>query len=85
MTGTIMERSHAPLAQWAVAFKMIAARGRTLSVHELHSVLRCQYNTAWFIHRRIMEAIRRGFPDPVLVGLQTKARQRRGSGRLKKT
>lgn len=81
MTGTIMERSHAPLAKWAVAFKMFAARGRALSVHELHCALGCQYNTAWLIHRRIMEAIRRGFPELAFVGLKART-QRRGSRRL---
>lgn len=82
MTGTIMERSHAPLALWAVAFKMIAARGRTLSVRELSCALRCQYNTAWFIHRRIMEAVRRGLPEQAFVGLPAKARQSPGYKRL---
>lgn len=82
MTGTIMERSHAPLAQWAVAFKLIAARGRTLSVRELRCALHCQYNTAWFIHRRIMEAVSRGLPDLAFVGLSAKKRQSRGSRRL---
>ena len=76
MTGTIMERSHAPLAQWAVAFKLVATRGRSVSVREFHCALRCQYNTAWFIHRRIMEAIRRGFPELALIGLQARQAKR---------
>ena len=52
-----MERSHAPLIQWAVAFQM-AKKG--FSAHQLRRQLGCQYNTAWFLHHRVMEAMRRG-------------------------
>jgi transposase-like protein len=48
MVGTVMERSHAKLTQWAVAF---------------HRQLGCQYNTAWFLHHRVMEAMRQGGLD----------------------
>jgi hypothetical protein len=27
------------------------------SAHQLHRALGCQYNTAWFMHHRIMEAM----------------------------
>ena len=63
MTGTVMERSHAKLTQWAVAFHMAASSKKGFSAHQLHRELGCQYNTAWFLHHRVMEAMRRGGLD----------------------
>jgi transposase-like protein len=63
MTGSVMERSHAPLTQWAVAFQMCASSKKGFSAHQLHRQLGCQYNTAWFLHHRVMEAMRRGGLD----------------------
>lgn len=69
MTGTVMERSHAKLTQWAVAFHMAASSKKGFSAHQLHRELGCQYNTAWFLHHRVMEAMRRGGLDlPPLGG-----------------
>lgn len=69
MTGTVMERSHAKLTQWAVAFHMAASSKKGFSAHQLHRELGCQYNTAWFLHHRVMEAMRRGGIDlPPLGG-----------------
>jgi transposase-like protein len=63
MTGTVMERSHAKLTQWAIAFFMAASSKKGFSAHQLHRALGCQYNTAWFLHHRVMEAMRRGGLD----------------------
>ena len=63
MTGTVMERSHAKLTQWAMAFYMGSASKKGFSAHQLHRALGCQYNTAWFLHHRVMEAMRRGGLD----------------------
>jgi transposase-like protein len=60
MTGSVMERSHAPLTQWAIAFYMGASSKKGFSAHQLHRALGCEYNTAWFLHHRVMEAMRRG-------------------------
>ena len=69
MTGTVMERSHAKLTQWAAAFHMAASSKKGFSAHQLHRELGCQYNTAWFLHHRVMEAMRRGGLDlPPLGG-----------------
>jgi transposase-like protein len=68
MTGTIMERSHAKLAQWAAAFHLAASSKKGFSAHQLHRELGCQYNTAWFLHHRVMEAMRRGGLEPPLGG-----------------
>ena len=62
-TKSVMERSHAPLTQWAVAFQMAASSKKGFSAHQLHRQLGCQYNTAWFLHHRVMEAMRRGGLD----------------------
>src|SRR5439155_25405558 len=61
--GTVMERSHCKLTQWAVAFTMAAASKKGFSAHQLHRQLACQYNTAWFLHHRVMEAMRQGGLD----------------------
>jgi len=63
MTGSVMERSHAKLTQWAVAFHLGASSKKGFSAHQLHRELGCQYNTAWFLHHRVMEAMRRGGLD----------------------
>jgi transposase-like protein len=63
MTGTVMERSHSKLVQWAAAFHLAASSKKGFSAHQLHRELGCQYNTAWFLHHRVMEAMRRGGLD----------------------
>jgi transposase-like protein len=63
MTGSIMERSHAKLTQWAAVFHLAASSKKGFSAHQLHRELGCQYNTAWFLHHRVMEAMRRGGLD----------------------
>ena len=69
MTGTVMERSHAPLTDWAVAFHMAASSKKGFSANQLHRELGCQYNTAWFMFHRVREAMRRGGLDlPPLGG-----------------
>jgi transposase-like protein len=69
MTGSIMERSHAKLTQWAMAFWLAASSKKGFSAHQLHRALGCEYNTAWFLHHRVMEAMRRGGLDlPPLGG-----------------
>jgi transposase-like protein len=69
MTGTVMERSHCKLTQWAAAFHLGASSKKGFSAHQLHRELGCQYNTAWFLHHRVMEAMRRGgFDLPPLGG-----------------
>jgi transposase-like protein len=68
MTGTVMERSHAKLTQWAAAFHLAASGKKGFSAHQLHRELGCQYNTAWFLHHRVMEAMRRGGLDLPPIG-----------------
>jgi transposase-like protein len=65
MTGTVMERSHAKLTQWAAAFHMAASSKKGFSAHQLHRTLGCEYNTAWFLWHRVREAMRRGGLEPM--------------------
>jgi transposase-like protein len=67
-TKTVMERSHAKLTQWAMAFWLAASSKKGFSAHQLHRALGCQYNTAWFLHHRVMEAMRQGGLDLPLGG-----------------
>jgi transposase-like protein len=68
MTGSVMESSHAKLTQWAMAFWLAASSKKGFSAHQLHRALGCQYNSAWFMHHRIMEAMREGGLLPPLGG-----------------
>ena len=69
MTGTVMERSHVKLTEWAAAFHLAASSKKGFSAHQLHRSLSCQYNTAWFVFHRIREAMKRGGLDlPPLGG-----------------
>ncbi len=63
MTKSVMERSHAKLTQWAMAFHLYAASKKGFTATQLQRHLGCEYNTAWFLHHRVMEAMRRGGLD----------------------
>jgi transposase-like protein len=70
MTKSVMERSHAKLTQWAAAFCLYAASRKGFTAMQLQRHLGCEYNTAWFLHHRVMEAMRRGGLDvtPMMGG-----------------
>jgi len=68
MTGSVMERSHVKLTLWAKAFYLTASSKKGFSAHQLHRALGCEYNTAWFLHHRVMEAMRRGGLDVPPMG-----------------
>lgn len=57
-TGSVMERSHVPLAKWAMAFRLFAASKKGMSAKQLERMLGVSYRTAWFIGHRIREAMR---------------------------
>ncbi len=63
MTKTVMERSHTPLTSWAAAFHLYASSKKGFTATQLERILGCEYNTAWFLHHRVMEAMRRGGLD----------------------
>lgn len=56
-TGSIMERSHVPLAKWALAFRLMAASKKGMSAKQLQRMLCVTYRTAWFMNHRIREAM----------------------------
>jgi len=63
MTKSVMERSHVRLTQWAMAFYLYASSKKGFTATQLERALGCEYNTAWFLHHRVMEAMRRGGLD----------------------
>jgi transposase-like protein len=67
-TKSVMERSHAQLTSWAMAFHLYAASKKGFTATQLQRTLGCQYNTAWFLHHRVMEAMRRGGLDVPPMG-----------------
>jgi transposase-like protein len=66
--GTVFEDSHAPLHKWFQAIHLMASSKTGISSHQLHRTLEVQYNTAWFMSRRIREAMRAGPLSPMGSG-----------------
>ncbi len=69
MTKSVMERSHAPLTSWATAFHLYASSVKGFTATHLERILGCEYNTAWFLHHRVMEAMRRGGLEAPMGGV----------------
>jgi transposase-like protein len=63
ITGTVMESSHIPLHKWMLGFYLESSSKKGFSAHQLHRVLGITYKSAWFMHHRIMEAMRSGGLD----------------------
>ena len=72
------------LTSWAYAFTVAADGKKGFSAHQLMRQLGCQYNTAWFLHHRVMEAMRRGGLEAPLVGPSSSpaATRRRSVGKI---
>ena len=62
-TGMVMESSHVKLHLWLQAFHLAASSKKGFSAHQLHRTLGITYKSAWFMHHRIMEAMREGGLD----------------------
>ena len=84
--GTVFESSHVPLRLWLQAAHLVASSKKEFSSHRLRRTLGVMLRTAWFMSRRIREAMRvlnlaadRGhrLPKPVKPAL---ARWERESG-----
>lgn len=58
--GTIFERSHVKLHIWFQAAHLVASSKKGISAHQLHRTLKVTYKTAWFMERRLREAMRDG-------------------------
>lgn len=63
--GTVMERSHIPLAKWVLATRLMAASKKGFSAHELHRSMDISYEAAWFLFHRLREAASDPSPPPI--------------------
>ena len=64
--GTIFEKSHIPLNVWLQAIFLVASSKKGMSSNQLHRALGVTLKSAWFMSRRIREAMRGG--DLALFG-----------------
>ncbi len=55
--GTIIEDSKIPLNKWLMAFALYSSSKKGVSAHQLHRSLGITYKSAWFMGRRIREAL----------------------------
>jgi transposase-like protein len=55
--GTVMERSKIPLNKWVLAMHLMSASAKGISARRLLQLLGVTYQTAWFLCRRIREAM----------------------------
>ncbi len=63
--GTIFESSHLSLHKWLQAIHLLCASKKGISSHQLHRILECTYEAAWFMSHRIREAMRTGSLTPM--------------------
>ena len=85
--GTLFERSKVPLDKWLLAVFLLSSSKKAVSIYRLHQLIGVTYKTAWFMARRIREAMdlgalprddgRRGRRDAVAqVGEEDRPRHR---------
>lgn len=55
--GSVMERSHIPLAKWVLAIRIMASSKKGVSAKQIERMLGVSYRTAWFLMHRIREAM----------------------------
>lgn len=53
--GTVMERSHIPLAKWVLASHLMMSSKKGISALQLHRMLDVSYESAWFLAHRLRE------------------------------
>ena len=63
--GSVMERSHIPLAKWVLGFHLMAASKKGMSAHQLGRMLGITYKSAWFMAHRIREAMKPAESGPI--------------------
>ena len=66
--GTIFEASKLPLSKWFAAIYLMCESKKGVSAHQVHQQLGIQYRSAWYMCRRIREAMREKGPRPILTG-----------------
>lgn len=62
--GTVFEESHIPLHKWLQAIHLMCASKKGISAHQMHRTLEITYKSAWFLCRRIREAMRSDRTNP---------------------
>jgi transposase-like protein len=63
--GTVMERSHVPLAKWVLAAQLMASSKKGMSAKQLERMLGTNYETAWFLFHRLRECAIDTKPGPI--------------------
>ena len=63
--GTVFEETHLPLHKWLQAIHLMCASKKGMSAHQMHRILECSYEAAWFLCHRIREAMRSGDFTPM--------------------
>ncbi|CDX50375.1 hypothetical protein MPL3365_120169 [Mesorhizobium plurifarium] len=69
--GTIFEESHLPLTKWLQAIHLMCASKKGISAHQMHRILECTYEAAWFLCHRIRLAMASGALSPMGGGGNT--------------
>ncbi|ESZ35667.1 IS1595 family transposase [Mesorhizobium sp. L2C066B000] len=95
--GSIFEESHMPLTKWLQAIHLMCASRKGISAHQMHRILECKYETAWFLCHRIRLAMASGDFSPLVgngktvevdetyIGRLANAPVKRGGGAHKNT
>jgi len=58
--GTVFHGSKIPLRKWLIAISVICSPKESVNPHQLHRKLGITYKSAWFMDRRIREAMKQG-------------------------
>jgi len=69
--GTIFEESHLPLHKWLQAIHLMCSSKKGISAHQMHRILECTYEAAWFLCHRIRLAMASGELSPMGGGGKT--------------
>lgn len=83
--GSIFEESHLPLTKWLQAIHLMCASKKGISAHQMHRILECKYETAWFLCHRIRLAMASGDLSPLGGNGKTVEVDETYTGRLKGT
>jgi transposase-like protein len=83
--GSIFEESHLPLTKWLQAIHLMCASKKGISAHQMHRILECTYEAAWFLCHRIRFAMANGDLSPMGGSGKTVEADETYIGRLKGT
>lgn len=59
-SGTIFHKTYVPLPKWFLAIYLIYVSKRNAKVNQIHVALDLPYKTAWYINKRINQAMSKG-------------------------